>query len=204
LAFVVAPPAGAAIDLEFRPQQQTVMVGETVGLGLYAVSESSQSFSAIQAIFAWQPGHLQLLGLDETGSVGLLSSAFPVGDPFGLNEVVPPQDGDGLYLALAFLGVPIDATPQGTLITTFQFAALNAVDETIVGFLATGGNPPGETIVFDGEVPNFDVTGQLLGATVQIVIPAPGTLIILSVCSWLAPAAHGRRRRARGSRPSAG
>jgi hypothetical protein len=204
---VAVSPARANIDLEFRPQQQTVLVGEAVALGLYAVSDNdmtNQSFAAIQAIFQWDPGHLRLLGLDETGSVDLLSSGFTANDPFGLNEVVPPQDGDGLYLALAFLGDPIDATPQGTLITTFQFEALSLAEETLVGLLPTGGDPPGETIVFDGTVPNLDVTGELRGATVQIVIPVPSTLMLLAVCGWLTPAGHRRRRRACGPRLSTG
>lgn len=85
------PPAAAVIDLEFRPMQQTALVGETIGLGLYAVSDddTNQSFSAVQAIFEWQPGFLQLLGLDSAGAVDLLSSGFPINDPFSLNEVVP-------------------------------------------------------------------------------------------------------------------
>jgi hypothetical protein len=204
---VAASPARANIDLEFRPQQQTVLVGEAVALGLYAVSDNdmtNQSFAAIQAIFQWDPGHLRLLGLDETGSVDLLSSGFTVNDPFGLNEAIPPQDGDGLYLALAFLGDPIDATPQGTLVTTFQFEALSLAEETLVDLLPTGGDPPGETIVFDGTVPNLDVTGELRGATVRIVIPVPSTLMLLAVCGWLTPAGHRRRRRAYGPRLSTG
>ena len=69
---------------------------------------------------------------------------------------------------------------MGTLITTLEFEALSATDETPVDLLRTGGDPPLETIVFDGLVPNVDVTGELLGATIQIVIPAPSTLIVLA------------------------
>ena len=71
------------------------------------------------------------------------------------------------------------ADPLGTLITTLEFEALSPTDETPVGFLRTGGDPPLDTIVFDGLVPNLDVTGELLGATIQIV-PAPSTLIVLA------------------------
>ncbi len=165
-------PARADINLEFRPPGQTVLIGDTVNVGLYAVSdddETDQLLMSAQVIISWDPDFLQLLGNDTTGAVPLLSSGFPPDDPYNLNEVVPPQDGDGLYVAFAPLGNPVAATPAGILLTTFQFLALDRTLQTTVEILELGGDPEGRTIVFDGTVPNFDVTGTLTGGVVEVV-----------------------------------
>ena len=159
----LAAPALANIDLELRPLSQTVSIGDTVNVGLYAVSDddTDQLLQAVQVIISWDPNFLQLLGNDDTGAVPLLSSGFPANDPFNVNEVVPPQDGDGMYVAFAPFGNPTAATPQGIRLTTFQFLALADTPQTLVDILASGGNPEGGTIVFDGTVPNLDVTGDI-------------------------------------------
>ncbi len=172
-----AVPALANINLEYRPPSQTVLIGDTVNIGLYAVSDdqSDQLLMSAQVIIAWDPNFLQSLGNDNTGAVPLQSSDFPANDPFHVNEVVPPKDGDGLYVALAPLGNPVAATPAGTLLTTFQFLALADTPETPVDILESAGDPEGHTIVYDGTVPNLDVTGELFGATVTILAePPPG------------------------------
>ncbi len=169
----------ANINLELRPATQTVAVGELVAIGLYAVSddpEMDQLLSAMEVIIAWNPTLLELSGNDDTGGPVLLYSGFTP-DPYGLNEVIPPQDGDGIYSALAALGQPVPATPAGTLITTFQFSALATTSSTIVEILELAGNPEGRTVVLDGTVPNLDVTGTLGSAEVTIVCQAcPGDL----------------------------
>ncbi len=176
-----AVPALANINLEFRPPSQNVVTGNTANIGLYAVSddETDQLLMSAQVIIAWDPSFLQLLGIDHTGAVPLESSEFPANDPFNLNEVVPPQDGDGLYVALAPLGDPVAATPEGTLLTTFQFLTLAETPQTAVDILECAGDPEGHTIVYDGTVPNLDVTGTLTGAIVVIVSgPVPVALDI--------------------------
>ncbi len=77
-----------------------------VGLGLYAVSDAphDQFFSAVQAIIAWDPEYLRLVGTDQTDAIGLFSQGFMLGDAFGLNEACPPADGDGLWAGLNVLG----------------------------------------------------------------------------------------------------
>ena len=167
----LAAPALAGINLDFRPPGQTVSIGDTVNVGLYAVSddETDQLLVAANVILSWDPNFLQLLGNDDTDAVPLISSGFPGNDLFNLNEVVPPQDGDGLYVAFAPLGNPVAATPEGVLLTTFQFLALVASPQTPVDILESAGDPEGETIVFDGTVPNLDVTGTLTGGVVEIV-----------------------------------
>ncbi len=175
-----AVPAWASINLEFRTTSPWV-VGDTVEVGLYAVSDDDsyvQSFSAIRAVFSWDPTYLDLIGVDQTGAVDLLSSGFPADDAWGLNEVVPPQDGDGLYQGLAMFGQPVEATVAGVLVTTFQFEALSPTPATPLDILVEGGSPPITTLITDGVVPGLDVTGALVGASVTIV-PEPAAMALL-------------------------
>ncbi|NNF44008.1 MAG: hypothetical protein HKO59_17145 [Phycisphaerales bacterium] len=190
---VFAGPATAAINLEFRPLDQTVFVGDTVRVELYAVSDTadSQSLSGIDAIFAWDPGFLTLLGLDETGSAAGSAASFPA-DPFNLNESNPPADGDGIMVYFAPLGTPVMASAAGTFITTFEFEALSPTPATPVDLLLNGGSPEGMSRVLDGDTPGLDVLGTLSGATVEIIIPGPGAVAMLALAGLV-----GTRRRRR-------
>ena len=176
--------ASASIVLEFRPPSQTVLVGSTVNLGLYAVwdGQPHDSFAAVDAIVDWTPTYLKMLNVSNAGAVPLLSSGFPANDPYDLNEVVPPQDGDALYQALANFGSPVTATSGGVLLTTLRFTALAQTPQTPVDFLLSGGSPVGYTRVYDGLMPNLDITGGLHGATVTIIPePASGLLMLAAL-----------------------
>lgn len=183
--------AAADIGLEFRAVSPVYSVGDTVEFGLYAVADSSvgQTLSALEAIFEWDPAFLSLVGLDGAGGASFLLADFMMVGSGGLNEANPPADGDGLFIGLASLGSPILATPSGTLLTTFQFEALAETPATPLDLLPQAGSPLRSTIVFDGAVPNTDVTGALAGDTVRIV-PAPG----LAFGAMLMPLLARRRR----------
>jgi hypothetical protein len=170
------------INLEWRPDALTVEVGEPVALGLWAYSnpEELQLFRALDMVFTWDPTHLRLDGLDPTGGVELLSSCFPANDPYGLNELVPPQDGDGYYQAWAHLGQPIQVSPAGILLTTFEFTALAPTDGTLVDIAISGGSPLLETTVWGGPDANTIVTGTL-GETWVEIVPEPATLMLLAL-----------------------
>jgi hypothetical protein len=163
IAIGLASAATANVDLEFRPASQVAWEGDTVSVGLYAVSDDAgpQLLSAIDLLFAWDPDFLQLLGLDQTGAAPFLLSDFPTAGDHGLNEAVPPQDGDGFYLYFAPLGNPVAATPEGTLITTLQFLAVGTTPLTTVQIIPTGGSPPGDTRVVSGKVKGLIITGTL-------------------------------------------
>jgi hypothetical protein len=180
LLATIVPATYANIDLELRPMIRTTCVGLDVQLGLYAVSDdpnAPQNLSAMDVIIAWDPAYLQLLGNVDPGTPTWFVSTFIIPDPYGLNEANPPQDGDGIYTALAPLGTAVDATPEGTLITTFEFVALAEVSGTLVELLDSAGNPLGHTRVFSGDEPNLIVTGTLSGSSVDIVlITCPGDL----------------------------
>jgi hypothetical protein len=189
LWLVAASAASAAIDLELRQPSQIVIVGQTVQIGLYAVSDnlSNQSLSTVDLVFSWDPSYLQLISLNQTGAdANVLSAFFPAGDMWGLNEAVPPQDGTGLQLTWAMFGSPVQATPAGTLLTTFQFQALTETplfSPTQMIINTSGGNGPGgprETKVLSGEESNLPVTGQLGMAEVTIV-PEPSIGIMAAL-----------------------
>jgi len=180
------------INLEWRPITQTVNVGDPVAIGLYAVCNPGQTqlFRAADVVFTWDPGYLQLLGVNNAGAVPLLSSTLPANDPYNLNGPnPPPTDGDGYYLAWAFLGQPVQVSDQGALLTTFEFLALAETPQTIVSVATSGGNPVLNSRVFGGQEAGTIVTGTLGSGTVTIVAE-PASLVFL-----LAPAAWRRGRR---------
>ncbi|MBI5863993.1 MAG: hypothetical protein HZB38_05715 [Planctomycetes bacterium] len=170
-SWIAIAHADANIDLKWRKPAQSVCPGDLVEVGLYAVSDSGndQLLSAIDLAFVWDPAYLHLLGLSQTGAVPLLASFFPANDPFGINEVVPPQDGTGLYSAYAPFGAPVAATPGGVLITTFRFQALQSTTSaTLIEMRSTLGSPPATTAVWSGTSPGTPVTGTLMDARVGI------------------------------------
>jgi len=174
---VISATATADIDLSLIPVDDVVTVGDVIAIEVVISSDSDedQLMAAMQMIFAWNTDVMQLIGNDDTGAVELLFSGFPA-DPYGINESDPPQDGDGLYQALAPLGVPVAATPEGTLLTTLLFEALEPATPTWVELLPTAGDPPGDTVIFDGTVPNLDVTGVLTDAALTILPSCPWDL----------------------------
>lgn len=167
-----------AVDVAFVSVSDRVVVGEDVEVAVYLYSDSAdtQLVAAAQVIMAWDAAALQLVENNQNGAVNLLSSGFPNNDPYGLNEASPPQDGDGLYQALALLGQPVAATPEGTLLTTLRFTTLQPAEDSPIQILPMGGSPPGETIVYDGTTPNTNVTGTLFGTLVTILPGCPADL----------------------------
>ena len=163
----------SAIDLELRVAQPIACLGHPLRVGLYAVSDddpnSIKSIASLEAIIQWDPAYLQLLGNVDPGAPTWVFSGFFVPDSFGLNESNPPQDGDGIYTALAPGAPPIYATPEGLLITTFEFATVAETAGTPVELLANAGTPVGRTRVYSASGPNLEVTGDLFGIAAQIV-----------------------------------
>lgn len=182
-SLVAAAPAVAAIDLEWRPLTQTVNVGDPVGIGLFAVSDSGapQGFSSVQVIMDWDPTYLALTGNDTAGALPLLGSSFLPGDSFGINEADPPADGDAMWVGTVFFGQELDATPTGSLLTTITFTALAPTPSTLVGILPEATHPPrptGRTKLLDLE---GDALGVFGGPAEVIIIPEPGVMSLLTL-----------------------
>ncbi len=170
LTILTPSVASAEVDLEWRPGNAATYVGDSVGLGLFAVSDSAelQSSSGLQIVFAWDAAHLRLVGLDPTGGVDLSMSGFPSSGDCDLNEADPPADGDGFYRA-GVLGEPIPVPPEGVLLTTFVFEALAPSDDPVtVSILRIMPNGTCRTMVVDGVVPGLEVTGELGTALLAI------------------------------------
>ena len=169
------------IDLEWRPAAQTVLVGETVNIGLYAVSddgETNQSISAMDVILAWDPGFLELTGNVDDGPYSWMVSAFP--DDSGSDGINDTWiDGDAFYVAYAQGGVPAWATPSGLLVTTMQFTALAEAPETVLSIPEQAGDYT-ETVIYDGQIPGLDVHG-LLGTASITIVPEPTGLVLLAL-----------------------
>jgi hypothetical protein len=164
-----AVPVSASVDLEWRPGSQIVHVGDTVRLGLYAVSDSGApwAMAAMDVIVFHTPDYLRFLGISSQGApYDWLTDGFFSSAPENLNKNL--YDGQMMYTAWSQLGMPAHATPAGLLVTTFEFSAQAAVGRTYVTIPLTYGSSA-RTRVLDGTVPNLDVTGQLGSARLMIV-----------------------------------
>lgn len=199
ISLVVTEVASGNINLELRPASSSVFVGNTVSLGLYAVSDSmaNQALAGVDVILNWNPAFLSLGLADLTGSSmsGPGFSNLPP-DLGGFNSSL--SDGDAIWVGYAPLMAPVTATPSGTLLVTFNFLALApTAPNTPVTIPAsdlpnTGGGPGGSTRVFDSEIPNFNVVGSLSGALVTVNVPGPGTWVALAGTGLIGR--RGRRR----------
>lgn len=184
-AALVAPCAMAdsTIDLSLHGPSANVVVNQTIDVKLRATQNApsfvGQSFVAIDCILRWNAQDLKLLGLTTSGSVPLLSSYFPNPsvDYTGINEVSPPQDGTGLYYALAQLGNPVQVSTTGVQVTTFRFKVLRPFASSTVEIVPTlTVTAEADSVVYDGTVPGLDVTGSLGSATVTQTPPCPADI----------------------------
>jgi len=111
------------------------------------------------------PAHLAFSGLIEVPGLWLMDG-MPMNAPENINASV--TDGNMLYTAWANFGGPTYATPAGLLATTFRFVAEAPAVQTELTIPRTFGESV-RTAVYDGTVPNLDVTGQLGTARIMIV-----------------------------------
>jgi hypothetical protein len=162
--------AYGSINLEWRPESQTVVIGETVSIGLYVVSDddSDQSIAAMDVILDWDSGLLEMIGIDSSGPYVWMFLGFPDDSGLGgLNDTF--ADGDALLSALSQLGSDnaARATPDGLLVATIQFVALAGTPLTVLTVPEQRGQFT-RTVVFDGETPSLDVHGDLGSASVTV------------------------------------
>jgi hypothetical protein len=179
---IIPRVVSANIILELRPAVQTVNVSDFADVGLYAVSDngSNQLMSAADVMFTWDPTYISLDGADIIGAdPNVLAGFFPAADPYGnINQGMnPPTSGTGFWSVLASFGNPVAATPSGTLISTFLLTALAPTPLTVVSIVPNAGNG-GHTKVYDGTIPNLDVTGSLGHSNITI-LPEPASLSLL-------------------------
>jgi hypothetical protein len=186
---LAAPAARGNISLELHTTTPIVSVGNTFTIDLYGVSTGApDTTSAGQVILSWNTAFVQLLGTNTSGTPSYLASGF-LGDPHGINSST--TDGDAMWIYFAPPGNPLATSASGTLMMRFNFTALSmTTPDTLIDIETSAGSPPGQTIIYDGTIPNTNITGSLSGVAIQVV-PGPGGLAMFLGALALA----GRRRR---------
>ncbi len=156
------------VDLVLVATQSTVRVGQVVRFDLVARSATCSDLpvATVEAILAWDSTVLSLVGKIDPVQTEWLGSAFPddsgadgLNAPFGGS--VPGNDGDVLYQAVASFQTGATVTPAGTLVTTFEFLALQASPTTSLALTPAQGA--------------FTVT-RVLGAASLLGVNLTGTL----------------------------
>ncbi len=156
-------------------------VGQTVDVGLYAVSddESDQAISGMNVVLTWDSEALRLEGELDNGPYNWMMSGF-LGDPLadGLNDSL--LDGDALYQAVSNFTVPAVATAEGLLVTTFRFTALTKTAPAVAVIEPWLGDYS-RTQVFKFGAINVDIKGML--GTAQMTILGVASITASDV--WL-------------------
>jgi len=169
LILAAAPFAQPAVDMTWRPAYQVVHEGDSVEVGIVLVNDSvnTQPISALDAIIFYDPDYLGFYDLVSAGApYDWFLDGFFSPSTDGINDNI--DDGDMLYTAYAQLGIPAYVTKSGLLVTTFRFFALQPACKTVIAMPPTYGTW-GKTRVFDGTIPNIEVTGKLGQAVIKIV-----------------------------------
>ncbi len=169
LVFALAAVSQAAVDLEWRVENQTIEMGDTVRIGLYAVADNDgedEPFSSMEAVLLWNHEYLSLLGLDNNGQYDWLYSGFPNDSGLdNLNETF--ADGNAYYNAWNNFSELPNATPEGMLVTTFEFLALACTDATVLELAAEYGLYS-VTAVYDDEIAGLNIVGELGSTSLSI------------------------------------
>lgn len=166
--FLAVTIGQAAVDLEWRTENQNADPGEIIRMGLYAVADNdgtNEPFSALEAVVEWDPAYLVLVGVDDNGPYGWLYSGFCDDSGLdGLNDTF--EDGNAYYQAWSNFDEDPIAVPEGLLITTFEFQALTCTGNTEVALLSEYG-VHSVTAVYDDVVPGLDIADDLGTAGVE-------------------------------------
>ena len=151
-ATAIAQICSAAVNLELR---QIPSRSGTCAIGVYAVHDGNGTnlIASTGVIVNWDASKLSLTGA--TTPAIWWFSAFT--DPYGINTTW--SDGDAMWAAGSMPWAPVQATMQGTLMTTLNFSVVQSGTSTI-SIPATAGNG-GFTVVWGGDYQGHNVTGTL-------------------------------------------
>jgi hypothetical protein len=172
----------AKLNLVLAQPETNIEVGEIFEIPLMvSAATEPQRYVVADIVFAWNPEHLQFLGISHVGSHPLIWTSFSglpycqpgqtsgCGDYYGLNELPIPQDGNGLYFGYNILG-SVFIVSEPVQIVRFKFKALAPVSATEVQLLPEYTvNHTAETIIYGGNIPGLGVTGTLTNAVVTVV-----------------------------------
>jgi hypothetical protein len=171
LTAALAVPAMADVHLSFSAVPGGTQAGDTFTVTLRAVGDgvAPENVTGVSAVFGWDPGHVSLVSWTGNGdlpfSVGML---FPEGT--GINEADPPADGDAFVVGFGGPSDILTVPAKGSVeIGTLEFRACTETKATAIDIIAAAG--PDDLVrssVF-GDEPGEEVTGSLVGTTVQVV-----------------------------------
>lgn len=186
----VAAIGDATVDFMWMPANQTVNVGDTVAVELWAFPTESVEFNSAQAVMTWDPGFLDLTGniapaYPPPPDDSMWNSEFRFGDSFGLNEASPlPQDGDGLWIGEVDAGETLTATTDGILLSTIEFEALAETPATEVAALSSLQLPGHPTARSKFNVGTYNVLDEIGAPAVITIVPEPAGLLGLLVVGF--------------------
>lgn len=166
----VAARAQGAVNLELRLDPSSVSIGETIGVGLYAVSPDGVDdvFSGLDVALLWNPAHLELVeAISDGPHVWSFQFGFPSDTQLdGLNDSF--LDGNALFQAASFSAAT--ATLDGLLVATLRFVAVGGAPSTIIMMEEMIGQFSKTQVLQPG---GKDVTGDLLGVDVTVTSAVP-------------------------------
>lgn len=176
-AIISASSAHALVSLEFRPLLQTVNLGQTVSIELWATSPitGGESFAAVDTNLVWTNSILNPISANQGGGAynSWTSSGFMANE---MNQSL--SDGNAFWTGLSPLfGTPPVATASGLKLTTFTFTAIALGTATLD--MPAVYNYPGRPQPFESKVygpQNSDLTGTLSPTAVVNVVPEPASM----------------------------
>jgi hypothetical protein len=139
---------------------------------------TDQRYLVADIVFGWNPKHLELVGVNHEGSHPMIwdaVSGLPTGqggDYVGVNEVMPPADGNGLYYGYGELGQHLIVTTQPVKIVNFIFkvvAPFTSTEITLIPEFTI--EYTAKTVVYGSYIGGMKVTGTLTNATIDAFIP---------------------------------
>jgi len=177
------------INLKMVPlPTQPVQVGETIGVQIRMNADTTdQRYSVADIIFGWDNTKLEFLGVDHTGShpyIWVPPSGLPcvedengnaIPDPlcsgirdfYGINEAMPPADGNALYFGYGELGQTFIVTNAEVNIVRLRFRVIDSFAQTEVFFIPEmTANSTAKTRVYGSYIPGLDVLGTTTNAVI--------------------------------------
>jgi hypothetical protein len=171
----------AKIDLTMIAPTSAVGVNEEIEIQIVASAQTTpQRYLVADIVFGWNPSELEFIGLSHVGSHPLLwvpPSGMPCpsgyqncegigGDYTGINESIPPTDGNALYYGYGKLG-SVWIIDEPVQIVKLRFRVLTSFSQSNVYFIPEINiNAEQKTIVYGSYIPGLSTTGVLTNATV--------------------------------------
>ena len=166
----------AKLNLSLVAPQQAVALDDIIEVQLLVLAENApQRFVVADVPFGWDNTKLQLLGVSLVGShVGVMTgySTFPANDYTLCNEVIPPQDGNGMFYCYGVLGYEWIVTTEPAQMCKFIFKVIGLGQSEVILYDNLPLNPqyPAECIVYGCCVGGNIVTGSLTNTTVGLAL----------------------------------